>query len=207
MEAYFTDTDHAALARRASFDLGIEPVTPAAAHTLTLLTHAINAKAVIEIGTGAGVSSLAFFAGMAEDGVLTTVDCEAEHQMVAREVLKDAGIRHTRYRLITGEALSILPKLRAGAYDVVFIDAEFLEYPEYLEEGLRCVRPGGLVILYHALLSGRVANDADVEDDTMIIRDTLEAARNLDGLTTALIPVGDGLLVCSTARLGAITGS
>jgi len=183
-------------ARRASRDLGIEPVTPAVARTLTMLAKATSAKSVAEIGTGAGVSCLAFFAGLAGDGIVTSIDVEAEYQAAAREILKSAGIPHTRYRLITGEALTILPKLTPDAYDIVFVDAPILEYPEYLEEGLRIVRPGGLVILYHVLLGGKVADETDFEDETMIVRDTLEAARGLEHLTGAFIPVGDGLLVC-----------
>jgi len=185
-------------ARRASHDLGIEPVSPATAQVLTLLTHLTSAASLVEIGTGAGVSALAFFAGMPAGGTLTSIDREAEHHLIARDVLKAAGVSHTQYRLITGDALSVLPKLRADAYDLVFVDGEFLEYPEYFEEALRIVRPGGLVILHHALLRGKVADEADFDDDTLLVRDTLEAARNLDGTTLALIPVGDGLLVCST---------
>jgi len=196
VEAFFAETTETLQARRSSADLGLSAVTPAAARTLTVFTRLIDAKSVVEIGTGAGVSSLAFFAGMGDSGILTTIDTEAEHQLATREVLKAAGISHTRYRLITGEALNILPKMQAGAYDIVFIDAEILEYPEYLEEGLRIVRPGGLLILNHALLAGRVADETNFDDETMIIRDTLEAARAMTELTTALIPVGDGLLVC-----------
>jgi predicted O-methyltransferase YrrM len=198
-ETFLADSPEALQARRASSDLGIEPVSPAAARLLTMLTRAIDARSVVEIGTGAGVSSLAFFAGMAPDGVLTSVDTEAEHQLATRGVLKAAGIPHTRYRLITGEALAVLSKLRGGAYDIVFVDADFLEYPEYLEEGLRMVRPGGLLVFHHALLSDKVADDTNFDDDTLIMRDTLEAARALTGMTCSLIPVGDGLLVCVTS--------
>ena len=199
VENFIPDTIDVTQARRASHDLHLEPVSPAAAHTLTMLTRAIYAQAVAEIGTGAGVSALAFFAGMPEDGILTSVDTEAEHQLATRDILKAAGIPHTRYRLITGEALTILPKLRAQAYDLVFIDADPMEYPEYLEESLRIVRPGGLVVLNHALLGGKVPDETNFDDDTMIIRDTLEAARGMDTLTVALLPVGDGLLVCVAA--------
>ena len=185
-----------AQARRACQDLGIEPVSTATAQLLTTLTRAVNARSVVEIGTGAGVSGLAFLIGMAPDGILTSVDAEAEYQMAAREALKAAGISHTRYRLITGEAVTVLPKLRAEAYDIVFIDADFLEYPEYLEEALRIARPGGTVIVNHALLGGQVADESNFDDETMLVRDTLEAARSLDTLTTTLVPVGDGLLIC-----------
>ncbi|MCL2784111.1 MAG: O-methyltransferase [Propionibacteriaceae bacterium] len=199
VESFIPDTMAVQQARRASADLGIEPVSPAVAHLLTMFARLINAKAVVEIGTGAGVSSLAFFAGMDDDATLTTVDSEAEHQIAARQALKAAGISHSRYRLIVGEALTVVPKLRGGAYDIVFVDADFLEYPEYLEEGLRCVRPGGMLILNHALLDGKVADETNFDDDTMLMRDTLEAARNMDTLTTSLLPVGDGLFICVTS--------
>lgn len=195
VESFIPELGAAVQARRSSQDLGLEPVSAATAQVLTVLTRLISASNVVEIGTGAGVSALAFFAGMTADGILTSIDSEAEHQVVAREALKATGVSHTRYRLITGEAIEVLSRLRAGAYDIVFVDGEPLEYPEYLEEGLRIVRPGGLLILNRALLSGKVGDPTNFDDDTMQIRDTLEAARDLDNLTTALIPVGDGLLV------------
>ena len=198
MEGFIAESQAAQTARRTARDLGIEPVSAATAQLLTLLTRILHATSVVEIGTGTGVSALAFFAGMTDDGVVTSVDSEAEFQSAARETLKAAGISHTRYRLITGEALSVLPRLRSRAYDMVFIDGEYMEYPEYLEEGLRIVRPGGFVILNHALMGGKVADETNFDDDTMLVRDTLEAARGLDTMTTALVPVGDGLLVCAT---------
>jgi predicted O-methyltransferase YrrM len=199
VETFIPDNADVVQARRASKDLGLEPITSATGRVLTILARMINARGVVEVGTGAGVSALALLAGMADDGILTSIDAEAEHHMAARDVLKAAGIAHTRSRLITGEALNVLPKLRAEAYDLVFIDGELLEYPEYLEEGLRIVRPGGMVIMYHALLAGKVADDTNFDDDTMIMRDTLEAARAMDGLITGLVPVGDGLFLCTTS--------
>jgi predicted O-methyltransferase YrrM len=200
MEASIIESPHIIQARRAAKDLGLEPVTPATAQFLTFLAHIIDATAIVEVGTGTGVSTLAFFAGMKPEGLLTSVDCEAEHHGAAREILKAADIAHTRFRLITGDALTVLPKLTPGAYDMVFVDAEYLEYPEYLEEGLRILRPGGLLVLNHVFLGGKVVDDTNLDDDTIIIRDTVEAARGMDNLTTSLIAIGDGLLVCSTTR-------
>ena len=102
------------------------------------------AKAVVEIGTGSGVSGLALFAGMQPDGVLTSVDIEPEHQHAARKAFLSLGIPTQRFRLISGAALSVLPRLSDGAYDMVFIDADKSEYPEYVEQGLRLLRHGGL---------------------------------------------------------------
>jgi len=194
-ETFIADTEICRRARRASADLGIEPVSRGAAQLLTVLARAIDAKAVVEVGTGAGVSSLALFAGMSGHGVLTSIDQEADHHLTAREMFTMAGIKTQRFRLISGEALNVLPKLTDDAYDLVFVDADFLEYPEYLEQALRILRHGGIVALYHVLLSGTVVDETDYNDSTLIMRDMLEAIRGLDEVDTALLPVGDGLLV------------
>ena len=69
----------------------------------------LRPKAVVEIGTGSGVSGLALFAGMQPDGVLTSVDIEPEHQQAARKAFLSVGIPTQRFRLIAGAALSVLP--------------------------------------------------------------------------------------------------
>lgn len=194
-EDYLPDTAPAQAARHASADLALTPISPAAGRMLTVVARLLQARNVVEIGTGAGVSGLALFAGMPQDGVLTTIDLETEHQMAARDSFRLAGIPHQRYRLISGEAMTLLPKLTSAGYDLVFIDADFLEYPEYLGEALRLIRPGGAVLLNHALLAGKIANAENLDDDTMIVRDTLEAVRAMADVTAGLLPVGDGLLV------------
>ena len=82
----------------------------------------------MEIGTGSGVSGLALFAGMQPDGILTSVDIEPDHQQVARKAFLSVGIPTQRFRLIAGAALNVLPRLSDGAYDLVFIDADKVEY-------------------------------------------------------------------------------
>ncbi|MDR0990738.1 MAG: methyltransferase, partial [Propionibacteriaceae bacterium] len=66
---------------------------------------------------------------------------------------------------------------------------------EYVEQALRVLRPGGVVALYHALLSDTVARESNLDDETLIVRETLEAVREMAELTSVLLPVGDGLLV------------
>ena len=153
-----------------------------------------TASTVVEVGTGAGVASLALLAGMA-DGTLTSIDTEPEHQAAARRILTDAGIPARRARLIAGAALQVLPKLSDGADDLVFVDADPLEAVEYVEEALRLLRPGGLLVIYHALSGGRVADASNEDDDTVIMREALAAVADSDDLSPVLLPVGDGLLV------------
>ncbi|MDR1214287.1 MAG: class I SAM-dependent methyltransferase [Propionibacteriaceae bacterium] len=194
-EEFFPQPEVSLQARANSHRLGLTPVSPGVAQTLTLLARLIQAKAVVEIGTGAGVASLALLAGMDPGGVLTSLDSEADHHQIARAAAAQAGFPPRRHRFITGRALEVLRQLMDQAYDLVLIDAEPLEYPEYVEEALRLLRPGGLLAIHHALLDGAVAEETNLDDEPLIVRETLEAVRELEQLTSALLPVGDGLMV------------
>ena len=130
-------------ARAKGAELGCVPGAPGRGAALAALAAAAGAKAVVEIGTGAGVGSLWLLRGMRPDGVLTTIDVEPEHHRAARETLAEAGIASNRVRLISGRALDVLPRLTDAAYDLVFCDADKKEYAGYLEQALRLLRPGG----------------------------------------------------------------
>lgn len=155
----------------------------------------MDARAVVEIGTGTGVSGLWLLRGMAADGVLTSVDLEAEHQRLARETFAEAGIASQRYRLIAGAALDVLPRLTDGHYDLVLCDAAKGEYTEYVQEALRLLRPGGLVAIDNALWHDRVADPSQRDQETVAIRELGRTVRDDETLLPVLLPVGDGLLV------------
>lgn len=147
-----------------------------------------------EIGTGSGVSGLYLLRGMTPDGVLTSVDYEAEHQRVAREMFQAAGIPPQRFRLITGSALEVLPRLIDHGYDLVLVDGDKVEYGEYLDEALRLIRPGGVIVFDNALWHDRVADPAQRDPQTTAIRDLIDRVRNEENLRSVMIPLGDGLL-------------
>src|SRR6202042_660231 len=132
--------------------------------------------------------------GMRSDAVLTSVDVEPEHQRLARKAFTEAGFPSNRYRLISGKALDVLPRLTDGAYDLVFCDADKQEYADYLVESLRLLRPGGVVAFDNALAGGRVADPSRDDPRTIAIRDLAEQVRQDDRLVPVLLPVGDGLL-------------
>jgi predicted O-methyltransferase YrrM len=154
----------------------------------------LEARAVVEIGTGTGVSGLWMLRGMRSDGVLTSVDIEAEHQRLAKETFTEAGVPAQRARLIPGSALEVLPRLTDGHYDLVFCDGDKEEYSDYLTEALRLLRPGGVVAFDNALWHDRVADPAQRDAATVAIRELGNTIRNDENLVQVMLPVGDGLL-------------
>lgn len=194
-EDFVAESEIAAAARQTGEQVGATPLGRGAASTLTVLARAVQAKAVVEIGTGAGVSGLALFAGMRPDGILTSVDIEAEHQQAARRAFLAVGVPTQRFRLINGSALSVLPKLSDGAYDLVLVDGDKAEYPDYVDQALRLLRHGGIMAVDNALWHDRTADPAQTDDQTVAIRTALDAIAENEDLVSALLPVGDGLLV------------
>lgn len=182
-------------ARAKGSELGCVPVLPGAGAALRAIAAATGAKAVVEVGTGAGVGSLWLLRGMRPDGVLTTIDVEPEHHRAARETYAEAGIASNRVRLISGRAIEVMPRLTDGAYDLVFCDADKKEYADYLEQALRLLRPGGVVIFDNALWHDRVADPTQRDEDTVAIRGLGVAVREDERLVSAMLAAGDGLLV------------
>jgi predicted O-methyltransferase YrrM len=131
---------------------------------------------------------------MAADGVLTSVDIEAEHQRHAREVFAAEGVAPSRARLIAGRALEVLPRLADAAYDLVLVDGDKSEYADYVEQAARLLRPGGVMAIDNSLWHDKVADPAQRDPDTIAIRGVLTALQEDERWTAALLPVGDGLL-------------
>lgn len=194
-DSYVIEDDALTGARERAAELGCVPISAGNGALLRFVARAITARHVVEIGTGAGVSSLWLLRGMTDDGVLTSIDIELDHQRAARETLTAADVAQGRYRLIAGRALEVLPRLTDGAYDLVLIDADKSEYALYFEQALRLLRPGGVIAIDNALWHDRVADPAQRDAETVALRDLVTMVRAHEGLTPALVPSGDGLLL------------
>ncbi|MGH3563326.1 MAG: O-methyltransferase [Mycobacterium sp.] len=183
-----------AAARDRAVEIGVGAVTPAVGALLSLLVKLRGGKAVVEVGTGAGVSGLWLLSGMGEDGVLTTIDIEPEHQRTAKQAFADAGIGPSRTRFISGRAQEVLTRLADESYDLVFVDADPVDQPGYIVEAVRLLRSGGVVIVHRAALGGRAGDPAAHDAEVMAVREAARLIAEDERLTPALIPLGDGLL-------------
>ncbi|MEV0629902.1 O-methyltransferase [Nonomuraea wenchangensis] len=181
-------------ARQRGLEMGAVPILPGAGAALCFLATAVNAKAVVEIGTGCGVSGLWLLRGMRADGTLTSVDVEPEHQRLARQAFAEAGFSGARVRLISGRALDVLPRLSDGGYDMVFADGAKQEYADYLAESVRLLRVGGIVAFDNMLWHNRVADPSQRDPDTVALRELGKLVQSDERLRSVLMPLGDGLL-------------
>jgi predicted O-methyltransferase YrrM len=194
-EAFVAEDDVLTRARERAQEVGVVAIGPGGGAALRFLASVLEARAVVEIGTGTGVSGLWLLRGMRADGILTTVDIETEHQRLARETFNEAGIPTQRARTIAGAALDVLPKLNDGHYDIVFVDGDKAEYAACLKEAVRLLRPGGVLAFDNALWHDRVADPSVRDDETVAIRELLREVAADDTLVPLLLPVGDGLVL------------
>jgi len=186
-----------AAARERAVDAGAGAVTPAVGALLSVLARLSGGKAVVEVGTGAGVSGLWLLSGMRDDGVLTTIDIEPEHQRIAKQAFSEARIGPSRTRLIAGRAQDVLTRLADESYDLVFIDAVPGDQPEFVVEGIRLLRSGGVIVVHRAALGGRAGDPSAHDAEVAAVREAARLIAEDERLTPVLVPLGDGILVAA----------
>lgn len=197
-EQYPVETETLIKARRLSLELGLEPVGRGTAAQLSALAAMCRAEAILELGTGVGVSGLSLLRH-APKAALTTIDIEPEYQSQAKTLFVEAGIVQSRLRLVAGDAAQVLPRLNTASYDLALIDANSDSLLDYVEQALLIVRPGGTIVIPHALANGRVADPASRDAHTVALRDLLATVADSPAILPVLSPLGDGLLTLTRA--------
>src|SRR3954464_12241345 len=117
-EGFVEEDDLLAAARARAEEVGAVAIGSGGGAALRFLASVIEARAGVEVGPGAGVSGVWLLRGMRSDGILTTIDIEAEHQRLARESFNDAGVPPQRGSTIAGDAPDVLPRLTDGHHDL-----------------------------------------------------------------------------------------
>jgi predicted O-methyltransferase YrrM len=183
-------------ARARAEEMGIESITPSVGSVLAVLVASMNAKAIVEVGTGAGVSGL-WLQSASQVSVLATIDTETQHQDLAKIAFEQAGIANSRLRMINGRASEVLVNLADEAYDLVLLDGDIDSLLQQVKESLRLLRVGGVLVIPHALWRDRVPDQVLRDENTEHYRDVLEFVNDSGLFITSLSTSGDGLLVAS----------
>jgi len=195
-EDFNTETEAQERARGRAEELGLECITPSTGAHLALIASALSAKAIVEAGSGTGVSGLWLLQG-ANQAVLATIESEPENLLAAKQAFADAGIPANRTRVIQGRAVDVMSNMADAAYDLVFLDADRETLETQLREASRLLRPGGVVAIAHALWRDRVPDPAMRDESTSVYRDVLRSLKDNAEFLTVLSTAGDGLLMAS----------
>ncbi len=193
-EDYANEPQAIRSARRSAVELGVESVTEATGNQLAVIAGLTRAKSIVEVGTGAGVSGL-WLLSASPDSVLTTIDSEPEYQLAARENFKRAEVAPARIRVISGRASSVMANMAEAAYDLVFLDSDPTDLDEVLPLAIALAKPGGAIVLAHALWRDRVPNPTLREDETSAIRSAVQNFSDNEDFLASISLVGDGLLI------------
>jgi len=195
--SFLPETEIIQRARQRGIEIGTYDTTPAVGSLLRYLTHLIGATSIVEIGTGAGVSGLWISHDMTQKGLLTSIDDEVENAKLAKQAFDEAGISASRYRLITGNSREIVGKLADSLYDI-FVLRRNADLLESVENAHRSLRPGGVLVIDRALLSGKVADPTQRDPESIGYREVLKVIKeSQDHWLPMLLPVGDGVMVAT----------
>jgi caffeoyl-CoA O-methyltransferase len=164
-------------------------------HFLHLIIKTSNIKNVLEIGTFTGLSALSIALALPDDGKLTALDKDKETNKIAVSFFKKANLDN-KIQTIVNSALDSLDELKNSKFDMVFIDADKMNYKEYYERSLKLLDKGGLIIIDNVLWHGEVADEDNLDKFTINIRDFNTYVANDKRVEQIIVPLGDGMTVC-----------
>ena len=159
---------------------------------LKMLTQLCAPKLAVELGTFTGYSTLCIAEGLPPDGKIITIEVDDELEDFIRRQIDSSGLGD-KVELRIGPALEICRGFAEGSVDMVFIDADKRQYPEYLKEAARMLRPGGLIIADNTLWSGHVCDPAYKDAQTRGVREFNDLAVSHPDFETVMLPIRDGI--------------
>jgi len=171
---------------------GIPPIwiSPEQGSFMQILLKAVRAREVVEIGTLAGYSAIWMARALPPDGLVLTIENSSKHADFAEQWISKSDVAK-RIKVHRGRGEDVLPRFAANYVDAAFIDADKTSYPELLQECLRIVRHGGLIMADNAFGFGRLFEDDDPAVEAM--RNFNDLIAKEPALQSIIVPIGDGL--------------
>jgi len=170
-------------------------VDPTQCYFLHLIIKISNIKDVLEIGTFTGLSALSISLALPEDGKLIALDKNEETNKIALSFFKKANQIH-KIQTIVKPALETLDELNNKKFDMVFIDADKMNYKAYYEKSLGLINRGGLIVIDNVLWHGEVVDEKNDDKFTINIREFNKFVSEDKRVEQIIIPLGDGMTVC-----------
>ena len=170
-------------------------IDPSQCHFLHLIIKISNIKNALEIGTFTGLSALTILLALPDDGKLVALDKNEETNKVALNFFKKANLDH-KIKTIIKPALESLDELKNEKFDMIFIDADKMNYKKYYEKSLDLIIKGGLIIIDNVLWHGEVADKDNLDKFTVNLREFNKFISSDERVEQIIIPLGDGMTVC-----------
>ncbi len=193
-ESYVAEDFYMQQARKNGAEVGAIDPTAAVGNLIKYLIKSAKSKSVVEIGTGSGVGGLWIFAGLNNDGVLTTIDTEREFSKIAKQIFQDAEISPTLYRIITGNLIEVVDKLADNNYDFVVARCSN-ELPDMVHAAARLLKVGGIFLIDAVMAGGKVADATQRDSESIARRDAIKLIQEDKRWNSTLLPIGAGVLV------------
>ena len=164
-------------------------------HFLHLIIKISGIKDVLEIGTFTGLSALSISLALPNDGKLIALDKNQETNKVALDFFKKAKQDH-KIKTIIKPSLQSLSEFKDQKFDMIFIDADKMNYKNYYEKSLELIKKGGLIIIDNVLWHGEVVDEKNNDKFTINIREFNKFILEDKRVEQLIFPLGDGMTVC-----------
>ena len=162
---------------------------------LHLIIKVSKIKKVLEIGTFTGLSTLSMALALPDEGSIIALDKNVETTKVAQSFFKKANQDH-KIKTMIKPALETLMSIRNEKFDLVFIDADKMNYKQYYEKSLELIKKGGLIIIDNVLWHGEVADEKNNDKFTINIREFNKLVNEDSRVEQIIMPLGDGMTIC-----------
>jgi len=169
-------------------------ISPEQASLMQILLELRGAREVVEVGTLAGYSAIAMARALPDGGRVRTIELSEKHADFAESWIERSDVAE-RIEVHRGKGADVLPRFADGSADATFLDADKASYPLYLRESLRILRPRGLVMVDNAFAFGQLFDERPSDREVGAVRAFNEEVPGVEGLSSIIVPIGDGLWV------------